>query len=221
MELWDRDAIDLIGPAHPQIGTDGSGTLRFIAVEGDVDGRHVERERAPRGRGQGRESTSVTRCRSRIGSSRVRRNPARANLHPWRRRFGVPRAPRSYVPITPTAVADDPSSTRRWPAPPRHAPRVTGAAEQVPSETVWRGRSGAGRSASGRSSSPSCAIVGSSGEPASSTTLASLVEQTLTPSPGPPPPGIRKQSMCEDLAGSGVGNHSVSQLLELEQGGPR
>ena len=30
-----------------------------------------------------------------------------------------------------------------------------------------------------------------------------------------------KQSMCEDLAGSGVGNHSVSQLLELEQGGPR
>ena len=30
-----------------------------------------------------------------------------------------------------------------------------------------------------------------------------------------------KQSMCEDLAGSSVGNHSVCQLLELEQGGPR
>jgi hypothetical protein len=47
MELWDRDAIDLIGPAHLQIGTDGSGTLRFIAVEGVVDGRRSERDGRP------------------------------------------------------------------------------------------------------------------------------------------------------------------------------
>jgi hypothetical protein len=44
-----------------------------------------------------------------------------ANLHPSRRRFGVPRAPRSYVSMIPERRADGPSSTRRWPAPPRHA----------------------------------------------------------------------------------------------------
>ena len=32
---------------------------------------------------------------------------------------------------------------------------------------------------------------------------------------------VTKQSMCEDLAGSSVGNHSACQLLELDQGGPR
>jgi hypothetical protein len=47
MELSDRDAIDLTGPADLQIGTDGSGTLRFLAVEGDVDGRHIERDSRP------------------------------------------------------------------------------------------------------------------------------------------------------------------------------
>lgn len=47
MELWDRDAIDLVGPALIQIGDDGGGSFRFIAVEADIDGRHVERDGRP------------------------------------------------------------------------------------------------------------------------------------------------------------------------------
>ena len=47
MDLWDRDAIDLLGPAFIEIGADGVGAFRFIAVEGDIDGRHVERDGHP------------------------------------------------------------------------------------------------------------------------------------------------------------------------------
>jgi len=47
MDQWDRDAIDLLGPALIQIGADGDGSFRFIAVEADLDGRHVERDGNP------------------------------------------------------------------------------------------------------------------------------------------------------------------------------
>jgi hypothetical protein len=47
MDLWDRDAVDLLGPAFIEIGADGTGSFRFIAVEGDIDGRHVERDGHP------------------------------------------------------------------------------------------------------------------------------------------------------------------------------
>lgn len=47
MDLWDRDAIDLLGPAFIEIRADGFGSFRFIAVEGDIDGRHVERDGRP------------------------------------------------------------------------------------------------------------------------------------------------------------------------------
>lgn len=47
MDLWDRDAIDLFGPALIQIGADGAGSFRFIAVEADIDGRQVERDGRP------------------------------------------------------------------------------------------------------------------------------------------------------------------------------
>ena len=47
MDLWDRDAIVLLGPAFIEIGADGFGTFRFIAVEGDIDGRQVERDGHP------------------------------------------------------------------------------------------------------------------------------------------------------------------------------
>jgi hypothetical protein len=46
-ELWDRDALDLLGPAVMEIGADGSGSFRFIAVEGDIDGRLLERDGRP------------------------------------------------------------------------------------------------------------------------------------------------------------------------------
>jgi hypothetical protein len=37
MELWDSEAIDLVGPAFIEIRADGTGAFRFIAVEGNLD----------------------------------------------------------------------------------------------------------------------------------------------------------------------------------------
>ena len=47
MDLWDRDAIDLVGPAIIEITKDGRGSLRFIAVEGFIDARHVDLDGRP------------------------------------------------------------------------------------------------------------------------------------------------------------------------------
>jgi hypothetical protein len=41
MELWDRDAIELMGPGFFEFGTDGTGSFGFIAVEGWMDCRPV------------------------------------------------------------------------------------------------------------------------------------------------------------------------------------
>ncbi|MGO9876393.1 MAG: hypothetical protein ACLPVY_21675 [Acidimicrobiia bacterium] len=47
MDLWDRDAIDLVGPAFIEFGKDDSGCFRFIAVEGWMDCRKTTREGRP------------------------------------------------------------------------------------------------------------------------------------------------------------------------------
>ena len=47
MDLWDRDAIDLLGPAFIEIAKDGHGSFRFIAVEGFIDARQVDRDSRP------------------------------------------------------------------------------------------------------------------------------------------------------------------------------
>ena len=47
MDLWDREAIDLVGPAFIEIARDGRGRFQFIAVHGVIDGRHVERDGRP------------------------------------------------------------------------------------------------------------------------------------------------------------------------------
>lgn len=47
MDLWGPDAIDLVGPAFIEITADGRGWFRFIAVEGYLDCRHVERGGRP------------------------------------------------------------------------------------------------------------------------------------------------------------------------------
>src|SRR4051812_1889916 len=47
MDLWDRDAINLVGPAIIEITADGRGSFRFIAVEGFIDARHVELQGRP------------------------------------------------------------------------------------------------------------------------------------------------------------------------------
>ncbi len=48
MDLWDREAIDLIGPAFIKFNADGTGHFRFIAVEGYLDCRDAERADQPR-----------------------------------------------------------------------------------------------------------------------------------------------------------------------------
>ena len=48
MELWDRDAFDLVGPAHFTFGQDAGGNFQFIAVEGQMDCRFSEKEGKPR-----------------------------------------------------------------------------------------------------------------------------------------------------------------------------
>jgi hypothetical protein len=45
MDLRDRDAIDLVGPADIEITAYGRGSFRFIAVEGFIDARHVDVDR--------------------------------------------------------------------------------------------------------------------------------------------------------------------------------
>lgn len=47
MEVWDADAIDLLGPAFFEVGPDREGSFRFIAVEGWMDIRAVDRDGAP------------------------------------------------------------------------------------------------------------------------------------------------------------------------------
>ena len=43
MELWDQEAIDLVGPGFIEIGADGAGQLSFIAVVGRIDCRfHID-----------------------------------------------------------------------------------------------------------------------------------------------------------------------------------
>lgn len=42
MELWDSDAVDLLGSAHIEFDRDGQGGFRFIAVEGWMDVRRAD-----------------------------------------------------------------------------------------------------------------------------------------------------------------------------------
>lgn len=47
MQLWDQEAIELIGPAFIEFGKDQTGKFRFIAVEGWMDCRHGQRDGRP------------------------------------------------------------------------------------------------------------------------------------------------------------------------------
>ena len=47
MEVWDRDAIELLGPAFIELTSKGQGSFRFIAVEGWMDVREAERDGGP------------------------------------------------------------------------------------------------------------------------------------------------------------------------------
>ena len=47
MELWDQDAIDLLGPAFIAFDDEAMGEFRFCAVEGWIDCRFGQRDGLP------------------------------------------------------------------------------------------------------------------------------------------------------------------------------
>jgi hypothetical protein len=46
-ELWDYDALNLVAPAYIDFTGNGSGSFGFIAVQGEMDCREVERDGLP------------------------------------------------------------------------------------------------------------------------------------------------------------------------------
>jgi hypothetical protein len=46
-ELWDSDALDLVGPAFIEFGEDRAGSFGFIAVQGWMDCREAPRDECP------------------------------------------------------------------------------------------------------------------------------------------------------------------------------
>lgn len=47
MDLWDAEAIDLLGPGYIQFGADRTGHFRFIAVDGWMDCQSGRRDGRP------------------------------------------------------------------------------------------------------------------------------------------------------------------------------
>jgi hypothetical protein len=47
MDVWDQDAIDLMGPGFIEFTEDGMGEFGFVAVRGQLDCRSVERDGRP------------------------------------------------------------------------------------------------------------------------------------------------------------------------------
>jgi hypothetical protein len=47
MELWERDDIDMLHPAHIRFNRDGTGEFQFTAVQGEIDCRFGERDGRP------------------------------------------------------------------------------------------------------------------------------------------------------------------------------
>ena len=47
MDVWDREAIDLVQPGFFEFTGDGFGSMGFIAVKGELDCRDVARDCRP------------------------------------------------------------------------------------------------------------------------------------------------------------------------------
>ncbi len=47
MDMWDQDAVDLLGPGFFQFDEHEGGRLRFIAIEADLDCRYGQRAGKP------------------------------------------------------------------------------------------------------------------------------------------------------------------------------
>lgn len=48
MDLWDREALDLVEPAHFELDDSGWGRFGFTAVEAEIDYRYAEVNGCPR-----------------------------------------------------------------------------------------------------------------------------------------------------------------------------
>jgi hypothetical protein len=47
MELWERDDVDMLRPAHIRFNRDGTGEFQFMTVQGEMDCRFGERDGRP------------------------------------------------------------------------------------------------------------------------------------------------------------------------------
>lgn len=47
MELWDQEAVELVGPGYFEFGPNNAGSFGFVAVEGWMDIRQRVREGRP------------------------------------------------------------------------------------------------------------------------------------------------------------------------------
>jgi hypothetical protein len=87
MDLWAREAIDLVGPAFIEFKDEG-GQFRFIAVDGWMDCRHGQRNGRPSVdiTWDGHDEGDPVSGRG-LGASPARRLPDRSHLLSPRRRF--------------------------------------------------------------------------------------------------------------------------------------
>jgi hypothetical protein len=70
MDLWDAEAIDLLGPGYIQFGADRTGRFRFIAVEAWMDCHSGQRDGSPmRGVHLGRQRRERSRQRPWLGGA--------------------------------------------------------------------------------------------------------------------------------------------------------
>ena len=67
MDLWDSDAIDLLGPAYIEINADGTGAIRFIAVEGTSTAASTNSKKAELSSSHGRAMTRGTQSQDAVG----------------------------------------------------------------------------------------------------------------------------------------------------------
>ena len=59
MDLWDREALDLVGPAFIEFHRDLTGSFRFIAVEGWMDCREAPHNESPVSSSPGKGVTTM------------------------------------------------------------------------------------------------------------------------------------------------------------------
>lgn len=69
LDLWDRDAVDLVAPAILAVDRDGTGHVSFLAVEEALDCRfRTDPTEGPSVSSAGKAATTVTPCRAAVGS---------------------------------------------------------------------------------------------------------------------------------------------------------